>query len=70
MSVHDARAEFSNKEREKSDELDYFGARYYDHLRYRFLSVDPIRNKNKAIVTPQSRNLSAYCGNNMMGEVF
>ena len=62
MSVHDTRAEFSNKEREKSGELDYFGIR--------FLSVGPIRNKNKAIVTLQSWNLSAYCGNNMMGEVF
>jgi RHS repeat-associated protein len=41
---------FSGKEREASSELDYFGARYYDHLKYRFISVDPVINLNEALV--------------------
>jgi len=64
VNTYDPRAKFSGKEREKSGELDYFGARYYDHLRYRFLSVDPVRNKDKAIADPQSWNLYSYCSNN------
>jgi len=55
---------FSGKERESKSELDYFGARYYDHLRYRFISVDPVINKDEALANPQLWNLYAYCGNN------
>jgi RHS repeat-associated protein len=55
---------FSGKERESKSELDYFGARYYDHLKYRFISVDPVINKEEALGNPQLWNLYAYCGNN------
>ena len=55
---------FSGKERESKSEMDYFGARYYDHLRYRFISVDPIINKDEALTNPQLWNLYAYCRNN------
>jgi RHS repeat-associated protein len=55
---------FSGKEREASTELDYFGARYYGHKQYRFLSVDPEINKEKALGNPQYWNLYAYCDNN------
>jgi RHS repeat-associated protein len=55
---------FSGKERESKSEMDYFGARYYDHLRYRFISVDPVINKKEALVNPQLWNLYSYCKNN------
>jgi len=55
---------FSGKEREYKSEMDYFGARYYDHLKYRFLSVDPIINKDEALANPQLWNLYSYCRNN------
>jgi RHS repeat-associated protein len=55
---------FSGKEREGYSDLDYFGARYYDHQSYRFNSVDPIINKDEALVNPQLWNLYAYCRNN------
>jgi RHS repeat-associated protein len=55
---------FSGKEREAQSELDYFGARYYGHNQYRFISVDPIINKDEALANPQLWNLYAYCGNN------
>jgi RHS repeat-associated protein len=60
----DPKMKFSGKERESHSELDYFGARYYDHNRYRFSSVDPIINKEEALSNPQLWNLYAYCGNN------
>jgi len=44
--------------------MDYFGARHYDHLRYRFISVDPVINKDEALTNPQLWNLYNYCGNN------
>jgi len=55
---------FSGKEREFGSEMDYFGARYYGHRQYRFLSVDPIIGKDETITTPQLWNLYAYCRNN------
>lgn len=55
---------FSGKERESKSEMDYFGARYYDHLRYRFISVDPVINKEEALMNPQLWNLYSYCRNN------
>jgi RHS repeat-associated protein len=55
---------FSGKEREFGSEMDYFGARYYGHKQYRFLSVDPVINKNKVLVNPQFWNLYTYCDNN------
>gem|GEM_PF-3926198 len=58
------RLKFSGKEREKESQLDYFGARYYDNKSSRFLSVDPIINKDEALVNPQLWNLYSYCRNN------
>ena len=55
---------FSGKEREGYSDLDYFGARYYDHKSYRFNSVDPVINKLEALYNPQAWNLYAYCNNN------
>ncbi len=55
---------FSGKEREFGSEMDYFGARYYGHKQYRFLSVDPEMNKIETMINPQLWNLYAYCRNN------
>ena len=55
---------FSGKEREFGSEMDYFGARYYGHEQFRFLSVDPIIGKDEAQINPQLWNLYAYCRNN------
>jgi RHS repeat-associated protein len=55
---------FSGKEREGYSDLDYFGARYFDHKSYRFNSVDPIINRQVALSNPQLWNLYAYCRNN------
>jgi RHS repeat-associated protein len=55
---------FSGKEREFGSEMDYFGARYYGHGQYRFISVDPVINKDEALVNPQLWNLYFYCHNN------
>ena len=55
---------FSGKEREGYSELDYFGARYFDNNSYRFISVDPVINKEEALSNPQLWNLYAYCANN------
>jgi RHS repeat-associated protein len=63
-NTFDPKLKFSGKEREGHSELDYFGARYYDHNRYRFSSVDPVINKEEALSNPQLWNLYAYCGNN------
>jgi RHS repeat-associated protein len=58
---------FSGKEREFGSEMDYFGARYYGHRQYRFLSIDPIIKKNESLINPQLWNLYSYCGNNPIG---
>jgi len=55
---------YSGKEREEQTGLDYFGARYYDHTSYRFISPDPVRNRDEAIGNPQLWNLYAFCRNN------
>jgi RHS repeat-associated protein len=55
---------FSGKERESGSDYDYFGARYYGHKQYRFLSIDPIINKDDSLLNPQLWNLYSYCRNN------
>ncbi|MDQ1353918.1 MAG: hypothetical protein QG657_4227, partial [Acidobacteriota bacterium] len=62
--TYDPKQKFSGKEREGYSELDYFGARYFDNNSYRFISVDPIINKEGAIANSQLWNLYAYCRNN------
>jgi RHS repeat-associated protein len=64
VNTYDPKLKFSGKEREGSSEMDYFGARYYGHKQYRFLSVDPVINKEEAKVNPQLWNLYSYCINN------
>jgi RHS repeat-associated protein len=63
-NTYDPKLKFSGKEREGYSDLDYFGARYYDHKSYRFNSVDPIISKLEALYNPQLWNLYAYCRNN------
>jgi RHS repeat-associated protein len=64
VNTYQPSLKFSGKERESKSEMDYFGARYYDHKRYRFISVDPVINKEEALVNPQLWNLYSYCRNN------
>jgi RHS repeat-associated protein len=64
VNTYSPSLKFSGKEREGNSELDYFGARYYDHLKYRFISVDLVINKDEALGNPQLWNLYAYCRNN------
>jgi RHS repeat-associated protein len=64
INTFDPKPKFSGKERNSHTQWDYFGARYYDHLSYRFTSVDPIINKKDAITNPQLWNLYSYCRNN------
>jgi RHS repeat-associated protein len=64
VNTYDPKQKFSGKERESYSDLDYFGARYYDNHSYRFISVDPIRNRDEALVNPQLWNLYSYCRNN------
>jgi RHS repeat-associated protein len=64
VNTYQPSLKFSGKEREGISELDYFGARYYGHRQYRFLSVDPEINKDEAMGNPQLWNLYAYCRNN------
>ena len=60
---------FSGKEREFGSELDYFGARYYGHRQYRFLSVDPVIKKTNTSTNPLMWNLYSYCGNNPINSI-
>ena len=62
--TYDPKLKFSSKEREAYGDLDYFGARYYDHNSYRFISTDPIINREEALSNPQLWNLYSYCRNN------
>ena len=55
---------FSGKERDVSTQLDYFGARWYAHPQYRWISVDPVMNRDVALTNPQLWNLYTYCENN------
>ena len=54
---------FSGKERDTESNLDYFGARYYGNYYYRWLSPDPVINKDAALTNPQLWNLYAFCHN-------
>jgi RHS repeat-associated protein len=63
-NTYNPKLKFSGKEREGYSDLDYFGARYYDHKSFRFNSVDPIINRVEALSNPQLWNLYAYCRNN------
>jgi len=55
---------FSGKERDSESNLDYFGARYYANFSYRWLSPDPVINRDEAMRNPQLWNLYSFCRNN------
>ena len=63
VSTYDPALKFSGKERDAESGLDYFGARYFYTGHYRWLSVDPIINREEALANPQLWNLYAYCRN-------
>jgi RHS repeat-associated protein len=63
-NTYDPQLKFSGKERDEESQLDYFGARYYDHTLYRFLSVDPVISARAALYDPQRWNLYGYCRGN------
>ena len=49
VNTYDPKLKFSGKERDNDSGLDYFGARYHNHSNYRFISVDPVINREEAI---------------------
>jgi RHS repeat-associated protein len=55
---------FSGKERDSESNLDYFGARYYANYSYRWLSPDPVVNRDESMRNPQLWNLYSFCRNN------
>ncbi|MEW6365916.1 MAG: RHS repeat-associated core domain-containing protein [Acidobacteriota bacterium] len=55
---------FSGKERDKDTGADYFGARWFAHGQYRWISTDPVIARDMAIVSPQLWNMYSYCWNN------
>ena len=52
---------FTGKELDEESDLFYFGARYYDPVVCRFISVDPLEAK---YYKPQDFNMYGYCRNN------
>jgi len=69
VSTYDPTLKFSGKEREASNEMDYFGARYYAHTRYRWISPDPVVPIDIAIFNPQGWNLYSYVRNNPLSNI-
>jgi len=55
---------YADKERDAESDLDYFGARYYANIRYRWLSPDLSLNTESALKNPQRWNLYSYALNN------
>lgn len=54
----DPSLEYEGKERDRETELDYYGARYYQHKTYRWISPDPMLALDK--YNPQSLNLYVF----------
>jgi RHS repeat-associated protein len=69
VSTYDPVMKFSGKEREPANEMDYFGARYYAHTRYRWISPDPVVPVDVAISNPQGWNLYSYVRNNPLSNM-
>jgi RHS repeat-associated protein len=63
VSTYEPALKFSGKERDAESGLDYFGARDFYTGHYRWLSVDPVINREEALANPQLWNLYAYCRN-------
>lgn len=55
---------FTGQERDKETCLDYFGARYYRSTHARFLTIDPILDRENSTLDPQLWNRYAYVRNN------
>jgi len=64
VSTYNPALKFSGKEWDSESGLDYFGARYSYAAHYRWLSVDPVINREEALANPQLWDLYAYCRNN------
>ena len=64
VSTYTPALQFGGKERDSESGMNYFGARYFVKRHRRFLSVDPVVNKDEALANPQIWNLYAYCRNN------
>ena len=64
VSTYNPALKFSGKERDAESGLDYFGARYFYTGHYRWLSADPVINREEALANPQLWNLYAFCHNN------
>jgi RHS repeat-associated protein len=66
VNTYDPKLKFSGKERENASysDVDYFGARYHANQYYRFLSPDPMINKDGAMANPQLWNLYSFARNN------
>ena len=62
-SAYDPALKFSGKPRDPESELDYFGARYYNHSLYRFISTDPALTKTMREYNPQLMNNYAFSRN-------
>jgi RHS repeat-associated protein len=68
-SAYDPALKFSGKERDTESGLDYFGARYYDHSLYRFLSPNGAARFG-SISASHSWNAYSYPANNPWAEMY
>ena len=64
VNSFEPKRKFSDKERDEETGLDYFGARYYAHMKYRWISIDPLLIKRNEPNPPAHWNLYSYCLNN------
>jgi RHS repeat-associated protein len=60
---------FTSYDRSVTTGLDYANNRHYDSQQGRFTQVDPIGMSAASLVSPQSLNLYAYCGNDPINHV-
>jgi RHS repeat-associated protein len=60
----DPKRKFSDKERDQETGLDYFGARYYSSGSYRWLSLDSVLDRSRAIGNSLLWNLYIFCADN------
>jgi RHS repeat-associated protein len=65
-STVDNAYKFTGKELDSETNLQYYGARYYDNIKGRFISVDPavIYQPDSFLADPQQLNSYAYARNN------